>query len=115
MAKKLVDMKREPVASEGAYPGPSPSSDYPYGLCLCLCQEELEKLGLSKGLKAGEYLGGEFIAKVTSSHTNQIEGQPVQNRIEIVMAYLSAEKAEMEDETEETPKKEQPRHKRLYR
>lgn len=53
---KLVSMKMSKKEAKETMVGPATSSDapkYPYGLELRLGNDELEKLGLTEGLKAG--------------------------------------------------------------
>lgn len=75
---------------------PSPPQ-YPYGLCISLCQDELEKLGLSaEELGVGDMIHLHSLAKVTSVSSYDSENGSHQ-RVELVLAYISAEDEEEED------------------
>lgn len=76
---------------------PSPPK-YPYGLCISLCQDELDKLGLeASDLGVGDMIHLHSLAKVTSVSSYDSEDGSHQ-RVELVLAYISTENEESEDE-----------------
>ena len=78
---------------------PSPPK-YPYGLCISLCQDELEKLGLDDDdLSVGDMVHIHALAKVTSVSSNETE-DGADSRVELVLAYISAEDEDEENEEE---------------
>ena len=103
----MVSMEMTQTEKE-EYSKPSPPR-YPYGLCISLCQDELEKLNLDdEELQVGDMIHIHSLARVTSVSSYDSESGS-NKRVELVLAYISAEDEAEEDREEEneTP--------RLYR
>lgn len=95
----MVSMEMDQTEKE-EYKTPS-TPNYPYGLCISLCQDELEKLNLDdEDLQVGDMIHLHSLAKVTSvSYYDSENGS--HKRVELVLAYISAEDEEKEDEEAE--------------
>lgn len=101
----FVDMAMdEKEKQEYMNPSANPPK-YPYGLCVSLCQEELEKLGLdTEDLSVGDMLHLHSLAKVTSVSSLDSENGS-HKRVELVLAYISAEDEDEENkEVDKTSK-----------
>lgn len=82
------------------YLEPTPPK-YPYGLCIAFCQDELEKLGLSEEeLCVGDMIHIHALAKVTSVSSYEREDSS-DKRVELVLAYISAEDEDEENDEAE--------------
>lgn len=92
----MVDMKMDSKEKE-EYNTPSPPT-YPYGLCISLCEDELEKLNLDVAeIGIGDMLHLHSLAKVTSVSCHDNEAGST-CRVELVLAYISAEDEDEENE-----------------
>lgn len=96
----MVDMRlsdEDKAEMLSPFPSTSDMPDYPPGLCICLCDKELDKLGLDKEpLEYGDMIHLHAMAIVRSTSTNQSGC-----RVELALAFISAEDEEEEDEVEE--------------
>lgn len=102
----MVNMARTREEKEEAIqpsvPSPDDLPDYPFGLSICLCQDELEKLGLEDAdLEPGDMIHIHSLALITSVSKNANVSSGPQTRVELTLAYISAEDEEEEDEESE--------------
>jgi hypothetical protein len=104
MSYRLKDMKTDRKDDDSA--PSSPANDYPYGLSIRLTEKELEKLGLDDDVEAGDFLHGQFMAKVMSVSHHSYSREDGNEKgccieLQIVAMGVEDENTEFEDEDDE--------------